>query len=481
MENKSLKDKTVSGISWSAIEKLFQNIFVFASGILLARIIDKENYGMMAVLAIFVALANILQESGFTTALIRKKEIGKSDYITVFYINISIGVSLYLLLFFAAPLISLYYEKPLLTSLSRFLFLSFLFSSFTIVQYAKLIKEINYKLIAKINSTSVFISYIVSLVLAYNGFGVWALASQIVIAAFLKMCGLWLFSKWKPSGKFSKSALKGLFSFSSKLLIGSILNIVMVNLPQNVIAKCYNVGIAGLYNQAYKNYNSASDILVGTVYNVSFPILSSIENENKLKIAFRKFVRIKSLAIFPLYMGMALIATPFMHLLGEQWLDAAPILQLMALSGIFLGLETANSDLLRIKGRSGLLLKLTIMHCLLIGVAIIVPYICQLHYLYYVVGLSIAYIIRYVVSSIVSIPLINYKLKDLCKDLFPYFAISLICVACGFLLRYVISNYTLLLITQVIVVVGLYCGILYVSGSKIFHEAIDHIKQKPKL
>ena len=478
MEHKSLKDKTVSGISWSAVEKILQNIFVFISGILLARILDKENYGLMAILAIFVALANILQESGFTTALIRKKEIGKSDYITVFYINISIGILLYLLLFFSAPLISYYYKEPLLIPLARFLFLSFLFTSFAIVQYAKLIKEINYKLIAKINSTAVFISYVVSLLLAYNGFGVWALASQIVVASFLKMCGLWLFSKWKPTGQFSGSALKELFAFSSKLLLGSVLNIVMVNLPQNVIAKCYNISIAGLYNQAYKNYNSASDILVGTVYNVSFPILSTIDDEDRLRNAFRKFIRIKALAIFPLYMGMALVATPFMHLLGEQWLDAAPILQLLAASGVFLGLETANSDLLRVKGKSGLILKLTILNCVLIGLAIFVPYICQLHYLYYVVGVSLAYVIRYIVSSKVCVPLINYKLKDLCKDLFPYFAISLLSVACGFCLKFIISNYIVLLIAQVVVVGGLYCGILYVSGSKIFHEAINYVRKK---
>ena len=143
LKEKSLKDKTVSGLSWSVLDKLLQNAFVFVAGILLARLIDKEGYGLMGVLAIFVGLANILHESGFSSAIIRKKNITQADYTTVFYLNISIGIFLYLLLFFLAPLISNYYDKPILTDLSRYLFLSFLFNSFAVVQNAKLIKEIN--------------------------------------------------------------------------------------------------------------------------------------------------------------------------------------------------------------------------------------------------------------------------------------------------------------------------------------------------
>lgn len=478
MENRSVKDKTFSGISWSAVDKLLQNLFVFISGILLARIIDKDNYGLIGVLYILIGLSNILHESGFSTAIIRKKEVTRSDYTTVFYINISIGLLLYIVLFFFAPAISNYYDKAILTPLSRFLFLSFLFNSFCVIQNTKLIKEINYKLIAKINTTAVFVSYAVALLLAYNGFGVWALASQIVIVSFLKMCGLWIFSKWKPSGSFSIQSLKDLFSFSSKLLLGNILNTIMVNLPQNVIAKYYSIGIAGLYNQAYKNYNSANDILTGTIYNVSFPILSSIHDDNQLKTAYRKFIRIKAMATFPLFMGMALVATPFMYLLGEQWIDAAPILQLLCIGGLFAGLETANSDTLRIKGKSGTILNLTILHAILIGTAMIVPYILNLHYLYYVAGISASYMIRYMVSCIVSTQLINYRIGELIKDLFPYLAISLLCIVCGYMLSFIISDNIILLISQIIFVGALYLGILYFSGSKIFHEAIEVITKK---
>lgn len=478
MKERSLKDKTFSGLSWSVLDKVFQNGFVLVVGILMARMIDKDNYGLMGALAIFTAVANILHESGFSTALIRKKNITPSDYSTVFYVNISIGAVLYLLLFILAPVISDFNDKPILTPLARFLFLSFLFNSFAVIQNVKLVKEINYSLIAKINAFSIVISYSVALLLAYLDFGVWALASQIVIWTFLKTCGLWIFSNWKPSGSFSLSSLKELFSFSSKLLLGSLLNAVMANLPQSLIAKIYSFDVGGLYNQAFKNYNSANDVLNGSVYNVSFPILSTVDGDDNLKSAFRKFIRIKALIIFPMFMGIILVAKPFIYLLGDKWSDAVPILQLICIGGIFAGLETANGDVLRIKGKSGRILLLTIFQSILILAAIAIPYILDMHYLYYVGGLSLTYVIRYICSCLVSNQLIKYKVSELVKDLFPYFTISLLCMICGYFLIFVINNQILLLVSQVLFVGALYIGVLYITGSKILKDAIDYVKNR---
>ena len=478
MEEKSLKEKTASGLSWSILDKLLQNGFVLVCGILLARMIDKDNYGLIAVLMIFVGLANVLQESGFTSAIIRKKNITQSDYITVFYTNITIGIVIYLILFFLAPVISDIYEEPILTPLARVLFLSFVFNSFAVVQNAKLIKEINYKLITKINSFSVCATYSLALLLAYLGYGVWALASLYVVWAFLKMVCFWLFSKWKPSGSFSKESFKEFFSFSSKLLAGSLINSVMANIPQSILGKQYSIDTGGAYNQMSRQYNAANDLLTGSVYNVSFPILASVHDEIRLKKIFRKFIRIKALIIFPMFMGIILVAGSFMHLLGDQWLNAAPILQLLALTGIFNGLETANNDILRIKGKSGIILYLTIFHAILILATIAIPVFLKLDYLYYIGAITITYIIRYIVSTTISQKLIGYKITELIKDLAPYFAISLLCIGCGYLLSFIISKPIPLMICQIIFVALLYFGVLYLSGSKVLKEAVEYVTKR---
>ncbi|PXV62508.1 O-antigen/teichoic acid export membrane protein [Dysgonomonas alginatilytica] len=473
MKEKTLKEKTVSGLSWSAADKLFQQLFVFVSGVLLARMLDKENYGLIGVLAIFTGMANLLQESGFTTALIRKKNPTQSDYITVFYTNIFIGFTLYIVLFFLAPIISSYYNQPILAPLARFLFLSFLFNSFAIIQNAKLLKEINYKLITKINFFSVLISYSIALLLAYFGYGVWALASQIVVISLIRSACLWIFGKWKPAGHFSGESFKEFFAFGSKLVIGGVLNSFSTNIPQNIIAKQYSLGITGLYNQATKLHNTVFDFLAGTIQSVPFTVLSNIDDNVRLKKAVRKFIRAKAFIVFPLFIGMILVSKPFIiSLLRVGWADTVPILQLLCLGGLFASLDSSNTDLLRVKGKSGKILSLEIFRNVLILFVIVISLSFKLDYLYLVGGLSLTYFIKYVVSSYICNKDIDYKMVELLKDLSPYFATTLLAVVCGYMLQYLIGNFLLLTIFQIILVALIYISILYFFGSVIVRDAI---------
>lgn len=473
MKEKTLKEKTVSGLSWSVLDKLFQQLFVFASGVLLARILGKESYGLIGVLAIFTGMANLLQESGFSAALIRKKNPTQSDYITVFYTNIIIGIGLYVILFFMAPTIANYYNQPILIPLARFLFLSFLFNSFAIIQNAKLLKEINYKLITKINFFSVLVSYTVALFLAYLGHGVWALASQMVTISLMRSAGLWIFGKWKPSGSFSGKSFREFFSFGSKLVIGGALNSFSTNIPQNIIAKQYSLGITGLYNQATKLYNTVADFLAGTIQSVPFTVLSNIEDADKLKNAVRKFVRVKAFVIFPLFIGMMLVAKPFIiSLLGDEWTGTAPILQLLCLGGLFSSLDSANSDILRVKGKSGKILSFEIFRNVLILIVIILCLSFKFDYLCLVGGLSLTYFIKYVITSYICNKDIDYKMSELLRDLFPYFSITLLGVLCGYMLQYVITNFLLLTIFQILLVGLIYISLLYFGGSVIVKDAI---------
>ena len=479
MSEKSLKEKTVSGFKWSTADRLFQQFFVLISGIALARMIDKENYGLIGVLAIFTGIANILQESGFTSAIIRKKNISQSDYITVFYTNIFIGVFLYLLLFFLSPYISQYYEKPVLIPLSRFIFLSFLFNSFSVVQNARLLKELNYKFLTKNNISAIFISYSTALVLAWLGYGVWALAFQMVTMSFVKTFNLWFFSKWKPRGSFSTATFREFFSFSFKLMCGSILNVTMANIPQNVISKQYSFGIVGLYNQAYRLYCTVMDFLAGTTLSISYPVLSAIDDDLRLKRVYRKFIRIKAFIVFPLFIGMILLARPFIHLLlGERWLDAYPVLQLLCIGGIFSALDSSNIDMLRLKGKSGTVLSLIIFQGVLMACVIAAFFIFQLNYLYLVAGMAVTNFLKYLITTIITNRHIEYKIKELFFDLLPYGAISLLAFVFVYCFFYLVPGLIVQLILGITFFSVIYLGVLYYLDSKIVKDFFGVLTKK---
>lgn len=478
MGEKSLKEKTISGLGWSATDKLFQQFFVFVSGILLARMLDKESYGLIGILAVFVGISNLLQEGGFTSALIRKKNATQDDYVTVFYTNVSLSIILYIVLFFSAPLIGSFYDKPQLVALARFLFLSFLFNSVAIIQNTKLLKEIDYSLRSKINMLSVLFSYAVALFMAFRGYGVWALATQIVVISFIRSSFLWIFGKWKPKGKFSYDSFKEFFSFGSKLVAGGVMNSFTTNIPQNIIAKEFTLGITGLYNQATRLFYTVFDFISGTIQAVPFTVLSNIDDEKQLKKVTRKFIRAKALIIFPVFMGMILVAESFVSvLLGSQWEGTAPILQLLCIGGSFASLDLSNGDILRVKGKAGKILSLEVFRNVLIGIVLIICLLMKIDYLYLVAALSATHIIKYFVGSYIANKTIDYTLSELIKDLLPYFVISLFSILCGYLLKYIIDNRLLLMVTQIILVSLLYFSILYFSGSVLVKEALDLFKK----
>jgi len=479
MSEKSLKEKTFSGLGWSSVDKIFQQIVVLVSGILLARIIGKEAFGQVGVLIIFWALSNVLLDSGLTAAIIRKKDVTQSDYLTVFYLNIFIAFFLYLVLFFCAPLISDYYNNPALVPLSRFLFLSFLFNAFGGVQSAKLYKEINYKFITKNNVISVVVSYAVALVLAFLGYGVWALASQLVVYSFIKTSNYWIFTKWRPTGTFSKKSFKELFAFGATITAGNFLGSIITHLPQNVLGKVYSLGVTGAYYNANKQYNTVLEFLSGSILHVPYPVLSTIDDTERFKRIFRKFVRVKAFIIFPVFMGMTLVADSFITVfLGNEWVDAIPILQLLCIGGIFWGLDTSNGDLFKIKNKPEWFLVSVVLHFVAVLIAICIIITFGLDYLWLVFALSMIYFLRYLITSIIANRLITYRFAEQCRDLLPYLAIALGAIFCGYLLHYFIPNKLVLMLCQMFFVGGLYIGTLYFSGSVIVKEAVDLFKKK---
>ena len=358
----SLRKKTLNGVAWSALERFSTGGVNFLIGLLLARILMPSDYGLIAMLNVFIAISRAFIDSGFSTALIRKPNCTEEDNATVFYFNLVIGAICYALLYIAAPAIARFYDSPQLVEITRVIGLTLFANSFCVVQQAILSINLNFKALAKINLIATVISGVIGVVLAYIGFGVWALVVQTLLSMGIYAALLWVTVKWKPIKSFSMQSFKTLFSFGSKILVSNLLDTIFANLYTIVIGKRFTSSNLGVYSRADQFAKFPSVNITGIIQRVTFPVLSTIQNEDdRLKTNYRKFLRLSAFVLFPLMIGMAAVSKPMvLLLLTEKWIDSVPLLQLLCLSMMWYPIHSINLNLLQVKGRSDLFLKLEI-------------------------------------------------------------------------------------------------------------------------
>lgn len=368
----SLKLQTLRGIWWSTIERFAVQTVSFILGLIIARLLSPSDYGVIAMLAVFIAISQTFVDSGFSTALVRKIDRSESDNSTVFYFNIVVGLAVYVVMFFAAPFIAEFYQTPLLTPVTRVVSVTLIFSSFCVVQQALLTAKMDFKSQAKISLLSAIISGGVGIALAYYGYGVWALVVQTVVASLLRMVLLWVFSRWRPRAPFSKSSFRELFSFGSKLLASGLLDTIYNNVYTIVIGKLFSAASLGLYSRANQFAQFPSSNITGIIQRVTFPVLSSIQNEDeRLRINYRKLIRMSGFIIFPLMIGLAAVANPLIEiLLTEKWIGAVIYLQIICFAMMWFPIHAINLNLLQVKGRSDLFLRVEIIKKI-IGISIL--------------------------------------------------------------------------------------------------------------
>lgn len=377
MTETSIKQKTIKGILWNAIEKFLVKGTSFAISIVLARILAPSDYGLIGMLAIFIALSNVFIESGFVKALIQKQDCTDIDYSTAFYSNLGMAVLIYVVLFFAAPYVAIFYNEPLLCDVLRILAINFVLGSFNIVQRAKLMARMDFKSLAKINFVGTLIGGLGGLVFAYSGFGVWALIGQTIIATFVMLFLFPHYSQWRPKLVFSTASFNTLFGFGSKLLISATVATVVNNIATIAIGKVYKSSQLGYYAKA----TNFADLIAWTVNDilgtVTFPVLSELQSDKERMIAvYRKSLFFAAMLIFPVMILIALLSKPMIvSLLTEKWLPAAVLLQIMCLAKMFTPLSAINLNLLNAIGRSDLFMKVDLskIPLILIVLAITIP------------------------------------------------------------------------------------------------------------
>ncbi len=363
MENKSLRNKTFLGLVWTSIEKSGQLVIQFVVGVLLSRQLSPEDYGTMGMIAIFIAISSVIIDSGFGSALIQKKDRNEDDYSTCFYFNVLVGVLLYLVLWFTSSLIADFYDTPILCDIVKVSALALMLNSLCVSQVAKMRSEMRFKEIMIVTLATRLLSGIGALTMAYMGYGVWSLVFQQVCFGAVYFLSIEICMRWYPKLSFSVNSFKHLFSFGSKLLCSSLLNTICNNIYALVIGKFFSVSHVGYYSRANGYAQLPSNTLMYTVMKVAYPVLSEIQDEEqRLRAAYMKFLRMSAFLLCPVISCLIVLAKPFIVvLIGDKWLPVVPLFQILCVGAFFEPLNQLNLNVLYVKGRTNLVLKLEII------------------------------------------------------------------------------------------------------------------------
>lgn len=357
---------------WSSIDRFTTQGISFVFSMLIARMLLPSDYGVIGMLAIFMAVSRCFIDSGFGTALVRKNDRTETDFCTVFYFNIAVACICYALLFLASPYIARFYNLPLLESVTKVWGLNLIISSLSGIQNAQLTIAIDFKSRAKISVITTLFTGVVGLWLASRGYGVWALVFQTLSSNLLRTILLWVIVRWMPKLIFSWQSFKELFSFGSKLLASSLISTVYENIYPIVIGKFFSASSLGVFSRADSLAQFPSSNLTGVLQSVTFPVLSTIQDdEARLSNAYRRFLRISAFVIFPLMVGLSAVADPFIRLvLTDKWEGAIYLLQILCFALMWYPIHAINLNILQVKGRSDYFLKLEVIKKIL-GVAIL--------------------------------------------------------------------------------------------------------------
>lgn len=472
MEQENLKHKTKVGLYWSFFNQFANNGLQFVVGIVMARLLSPEDYGITALPAVFMAVAGTLMDAGFSSALVRKPELTEKDLSTSFYYSILVGITCYLAIFIAAPWIADFYNIQVLEPLIRVTALTFLWGPLSTPQWVILYRRLDFKTPARISVITKIVGSIVGITFAYLGYGLWALVITGVVSSLLGLIQTWLVVRWLPKEGWSKDSFKYLWNFGNKIIGTYILDQVYQNITPIVIGKYYSPAQLGQYNRAQGYADLPSKQVTGMIQGVTFPVLSKLQGDKeKLAEKYRTMIKTLSFVVMPVMLGLSALAYPVVVVLvGEKWAPCVAFLQIMCFQKCLYPIHSLNVNLLMVSGRSDLYLKLEIQKKVLgvIMLAITLP----ISVMALVWGNLVYSIILLVVNTHYTSKLINVSLLTQLKDVMPSFLLSSVMFLCvwGYT-QFVDNNYVQILGGAIIGI------IVYFSGAYLFKfKEIDEVK-----
>lgn len=469
-----LKQKTIKSLVWSATDNIGVQLLQFIITVVMARQLFPEQYGLIAMLVIFMDIAQAFVESGFGSALIQKPDTTQVHYSSVFYFNFLMGCIMAGILCLLSPFIARFYNQPILIGLTCFMSLNLIINSCASVQTNLMVKTLNFKNLTKVSFGATVLSGIIGIILAFQGFGVWSLAVQSVSAILFRTVFLWLLNRWRPSRVFSLTVLKELFAYGSRLLAAGLLDVIFGNLYYLVIGKIFSARDLGFYTQANRVKQMPAGSISAIVSKVTFPVFALLQSEpDRFRSALQKSVTFLGLVNFPLMIGLAVVAEPMiMVLFTEKWALAIPYLQLLCMVGLLYPLQVINLNVLKATGRSDLFFRLEVIKKLITVVNIVICFRWGLLGLIY--GQIVGAVISYWINSYYTGDLIGYDIREQVMDSLPYLLAAAAMGAIVLVIpRLADLEYLPLLVLQVVSGVLIYGGLCWCFKLKAFMEAID--------
>lgn len=480
MPAESLKQKTAKGLLWGGISNGGQQLLNALFGIFLARLLSPADYGMVGMLTIFSLIAVSLQESGFISALNRKKDARQEDYNAVFWFNVMCSTTVYIVLFFLSPLIAAWFRQPVLVPLARLMFLSFVISSFATTPRAWLFRNLRVKQTAIITMVALVASGVTGVTLAWNGFAYWGIAWQNITYCLFITIGSWMAAEWRPTFHLDFRPLRGMIGFSSKLLATNIFTHINNNLFSLFFGRLYGERMVGYYNQANKWTGMGYNTLTGMVWSVTQPLFArlSYDDPQRMREVFRKMLRFTCFLSFPSLFGLGLIAPEFITIaITDKWLPSAQLMQLLCVGGAFMPVASLYSNFLISQGKSNVFMYNTIAQCL-------VQMLCMVAL--YPYGVE-AMVVAYVVVNILWVfawhffvrRTMTLTLVESLRDMFPFMVLSLLAMAAAWGASLLVEGHVALsLLVKVVVAAVTYLALMWMFGAAILKECFAYLSHR---
>lgn len=437
----SLKKQALSGVFWTGLQQFGSQGIAFVVSVILARILLPEQFGLIAMIGVVVALGQALLDAGLSQSLIRTENPDQDDFSTVFYFNLVGSVVLYLIVYSCAPLIASFYEESQLISLTRWYSLIFITNSIGAIQYTRLTKIMDFKTQLLVSIPSLILGGLIGVIMALKGYGVWSLVASGLVQSLAKSIQLWIRVKWLPSLRFDKVKFKYHFNYGYKLTLSSILDTIFNNAYIIVIGKYFSPAIVGFYNRADTLKQLPVKNIAAVLNKVTFPLFSKIQNDNvRLKTVYKKIMQMVIFVLSPTLVFMAVLAEPlFRFLLTEKWLPAVPYFQILCFNGILYPIHAYNLNILKVKGRTDLFLKLEIIKKILIVLVIGISIQWGIYGLLY--GSVAVSIIAFFINTHYSGKFIDFSALDQFISISPYLLIASVAGVCVYYIDFFLNDY----------------------------------------